>query len=187
MLRPLLFAIPALAVFALAPAAHATSIYVYDLSSGPSYLGSGVSGSITIEGNNGATLPLLDSASVLSWNFTVDGFVHWDSSTAQVQANNLSFNGTLGATTLQGTAGQWQIYYGPQSNAYFVLYGQPGPPFSERWGWCTSTQNCGDVGYDWKLTLASATPEAPEPSTAALLMGAVAAFGVARARRTKRV
>ena len=113
MFRNLLFTIPVLAVFALAPAAHATSIYVYNLSSGPSYQGSGVSGSITIEGNDGAALPLLDSASVLSWNFTVDGFVHWFSSTADVQANNLSFNGTLGDTTLQGTSGQWQVYFDP--------------------------------------------------------------------------
>jgi len=123
---------------------------------------------------------------VQSWQFNAS-FVHWNSSTAQVQADNLIFNGTLGATTLQATAGDWQVYYGPESNAYLALYGQPSPPFFERWGWCTSTQSCAATGDAWQLTLVSATPEAPEPSTAALVMGAVAAFGVGRARRKKRV
>jgi hypothetical protein len=79
------------------------------------------------------------------------------------------------------------VYYGPESNAYLALYGQPSQPFSERWGWCTSTQNCAASGNSWQLTLASETPEAPEPATAALVMGAAAAFGVGRTRREKSV
>jgi len=98
---------------------------------------------------------------VQSWQFNAS-FVHWNSSTAQAQADNLIFNGTLGATTLQATAGDWQVYYGPESNAYLALYGQPSPPFFERWGWCTSTQSCAATGDAWQLTLVSATPEAPE-------------------------
>jgi hypothetical protein len=99
--RFLNFAAALLPVLALAPCAHATSIFVYDLSSDTAYFGGSLSGSITIEGQDGASVPLLDSSAVQSWQFNMGG-VQWDSTTAQVQANSLTFNGTLGAATLQG-------------------------------------------------------------------------------------
>jgi hypothetical protein len=85
-----------------------------------------------------------------------------------------------GRLPCRGTSGEWQVFYGPESNGYLALYGHSGPPFDEKWGWCNSTQTCAEVGYSWQLTLASETPEAPEPTTAVLLMGVLLAFGVRR-------
>jgi len=181
----------ALAFLALAPFAHADSIYVYDLNA-PSGLDGNVVGSITIEGNDGAAVPLLDSADVLSFAFhyTGPGGVQFNDavSAGRILGNSMNFNGTLGDSVLEGTSGAWEIGTS-QSNTALFLYGTPTGAFEQYWGICRpdATLACTDTGdyhVHWTLTLSSVTDNpAPEPATVWLGLGVVAAFCVKRAVR----
>lgn len=182
-----------LAAFALAPLAYADSIYVYDLSSQVGDHGS-MAGSITIEGNGGDAVPLLSSADVVSYNFFYTGPGGFDVNSANNNVHAVSdamnFNGTLGATTLQGTSGTWEITSGPAGSLALFLFGQPRlTNFGEYWGICRvdAPLACYDSGFyqeHWTLTLSSVTDNpAPEPGTVWLGLGVMAAFCVKRAVR----
>ncbi|HVW08039.1 MAG TPA: hypothetical protein VHC90_05625 [Bryobacteraceae bacterium] len=185
--------LPVFSILALAPLANADSIYVYDLSAGAGISGY-IGGTITIEGNNGDAVPLLDSADVLSFDFYYQGTVNaatrttWDSasSTLQYLSDSMNFNGTLGDTTLQGTSGLWEVLDPPKANAAFYLFGQPRDTnFGEYWGFCVpNTLACADTGdyhVHWTLTLDSVTDNPlPEPGTVWLGLGAAAVFCVRR-------
>jgi hypothetical protein len=184
MRRSLLLTTPVFLCFALAPRAHA-DLLVYKLSSDGGSSHVGLSGTITIEGDIGETVPELNSASILGFSFTDDGILTFtDTSTAQFLHDNLSFNNTLGAATLTGTgSGEWSIYEPGVSNTSLDLYGnsQTGA-FDSKWDDCipSNSEACFDIGNDpgfWQLTLQSDTPTAPEPSTLWTSFGALGIFG----------
>jgi hypothetical protein len=169
-----------LVVCALAPYAHEDMIFVYDLSgvgSGPSVL----SGSITMTGQTGDTVPLLDASAVTSFQFATDSVPFNNTST--ILSDSMAFNGTLGASTLTGTSGSWQIVTAGGGGSALHLYGQPDTTrYDELWGWCViHVEACAAIGNGpWTLTLASETSTSPEPATAGLLLGALAVFCVRR-------
>ncbi|HEY4089208.1 MAG TPA: hypothetical protein VGM43_24935 [Bryobacteraceae bacterium] len=184
MRRSLFFIAPALLFFALS--AQAESIFVYSLSTSGNARG-GANGTITILGNDGDTMPLLDSATVLSFHFVVDGFVPYDSArpSMQILSDSLTFDGTLGATTLHGTAGDWEMFDGPEANTPLDLMGQVDHGvFNSRWKDCNfGTDACLDFGSGWALTLQSETVVAPEPSTKWFGFDALGAFAIFHKRR----
>jgi hypothetical protein len=184
MRRPLFFTVPALLMFALA--AHAESIFVYSLSTSGNAR-SGATGTITILGLDAETVPLLDSSAVLSFHFEVDGFVPYDSGRASmtIPHDNLAFDGTLGAATLHGTSGLWEMFDPPEANTPLDLAGQPNSGiFNSRWFDCVpGTSACLDFGSGWALTLQSETVVAPEPSTKWFGFGALGAFAIFQRRR----
>ena len=172
-------AVAFLFVLAVVSQARADTLFVYDLS-GPAYLGSGLSGSITFEGNPGDAVPLLDSPAVHSFSFTMDGFVTWTNA-ATILSDNAGFNGTLGDNTLVADSGEWDIFSQPVSNVPLYLFGyDDSSRYGERWGWChPSGGPCGEIGFSWSLTLASQTVIAsPEPNTAETTLSALGLLSV---------
>jgi hypothetical protein len=165
----------AVVVFATTPFSAAADIFVYDLASDGSQNGGSnraLSGSITVNDSVGAAFPLLDGSSVENFTFTADTHQHW-SKTNSVFADDVGFNGTLGAATLSPSSGNWGI-----SNPLFGnlgLYSAPVAPFGAMWDWTLNGLTY-DFGFTWELKLVSVTTTVPEPSTLTLLGLALASM-----------
>ena len=167
-------------------AAVAGTIFVYNLTSDASHAvaaNPALSGRITFHGNNGDSAPELGTAGVTSFQFTLDGNTTWNNTNSTFPTDDMGFNGTLGSSTLNGTSGFWQIDAASVTNVDLYLF-RPATAWSivslGRVHSSNRNEICGDFGFSWSLTLASATNDTPEPGTAGLVPGALAALRVTR-------
>jgi hypothetical protein len=172
--------------------ARADTVFVYDLSSDPGLDNSpgysALSGSITLTGNPGDAFPLLDGAGVTGFSFTMQPYASssyiyftWTNSDT-ISQDNVTFDGTLGASTLTPVNGQWQIGYN-NGNDWELYLASPLDSF-EGVSWIlTENGNYSQYGESWTLTLASETSSAPEPATFYLLLCPLGVLALWRWRR----